>query len=88
MSEYRVISADSHIVEPPDLYENRIEPKFRDRAPRIERHRTRTGREYDAWYFEGPSQDHLGQREEAVPVHRGERMRIRNMNDIRRRPLP
>ncbi len=53
MSGYRVISADSHIVEPPDLYENRIEPKFRDRAPRIERHRTRTGREYDAWYFEG-----------------------------------
>jgi hypothetical protein len=26
MSGYRVISADSHIVEPPDPYENRIEP--------------------------------------------------------------
>jgi predicted TIM-barrel fold metal-dependent hydrolase len=53
MSAYNVISADSHIVEPPDLYESRIEPKFRSRAPRMERHRTRTGQEYDAWYLEG-----------------------------------
>ena len=53
MSGYNVISADSHIVEPPDLYESRIEPKFRSRAPRMERHRTRTGQEYDAWYLEG-----------------------------------
>src|SRR3989441_7182910 len=52
MTAYPLISADSHIVEPPDLYSSRIEPKFRDRAPRMERHRTRTGREYDAWYFE------------------------------------
>ena len=53
MSSYNVISADSHIVEPPDLYETRIEPKFRSRAPRIERHRTRIGQEYDAWYLDG-----------------------------------
>ena len=53
MAAYPLISADSHIVEPPDLYSNRIEPKFRDRAPRMERHRTRTGREYDAWYVDG-----------------------------------
>jgi predicted TIM-barrel fold metal-dependent hydrolase len=53
MRAYKLISADSHIVEPPDLYETRIEPKFRDRAPRMERHRTRMGREYDAWYFNG-----------------------------------
>jgi predicted TIM-barrel fold metal-dependent hydrolase len=31
----RVISADSHIVEPPDLFTEYIEPKFRDRAPRV-----------------------------------------------------
>src|SRR5262245_28346306 len=37
----------------PDLYENLIEPKFRSRAPRMERHRTRTEQEYDAWYLEG-----------------------------------
>ena len=53
MSSYNVISADSHIVEPPDLYESRIDPKFRSRAPRMERHRTRTGQEYDAWYLDG-----------------------------------
>ncbi len=50
---YKVISADSHIVEPPDLYSSRIEPKFRDRAPKMERHRTRRGQEYDAWYYDG-----------------------------------
>jgi predicted TIM-barrel fold metal-dependent hydrolase len=31
----RVISADSHIVEPPDLFTRTIERKFRDRAPRV-----------------------------------------------------
>jgi predicted TIM-barrel fold metal-dependent hydrolase len=35
------------------MYVSRIEPKFRDRAPRMERHRTRTGRPYDAWYIDG-----------------------------------
>lgn len=29
-------SADGHVVEPPDLWTSRIEPRFRDRAPRIE----------------------------------------------------
>ena len=34
MTAYKLISADSHIVEPPDLYDTRIEPKFRSRADR------------------------------------------------------
>ena len=29
------ISADSHITEPPHCYVDRIDPKFRDRAPRV-----------------------------------------------------
>ena len=33
----RLLSADNHIVEPPDLWTSRIEPKYRDQAPRIER---------------------------------------------------
>ena len=37
MAGYRVISADSHIVEPTDLWTSRIEPEFRDTAPRIVR---------------------------------------------------
>jgi uncharacterized protein len=33
-----VISADSHVTEPPDTYAPRIDPRFRDRAPRVVRH--------------------------------------------------
>ena len=29
------ISADSHIVEPPNTYIDFIDPKFRDRAPTV-----------------------------------------------------
>ena len=37
MSDYRVISADSHVFEPPDLWTSRIEAKLRDRAPYMTR---------------------------------------------------
>jgi predicted TIM-barrel fold metal-dependent hydrolase len=36
-----IISADSHITEPPNTYVDRIEPRFRDRAPRIVRDKER-----------------------------------------------
>jgi hypothetical protein len=32
-----VLSFDSHLFEPPDLWQTRIDRAFRDRAPRIER---------------------------------------------------
>src|SRR5207245_1673321 len=32
------ISADSHITEPPNCYVDYIDPKFRERAPRVHRH--------------------------------------------------
>lgn len=32
-----IISADSHFVEPPDMWRERIDPAFRDRAPRLVR---------------------------------------------------
>jgi predicted TIM-barrel fold metal-dependent hydrolase len=35
MATYRIISSDSHIIEPPDLWAGRIELRFRDRAPRV-----------------------------------------------------
>jgi len=38
MTAYKLISADSHIVEPPDLYSSCTEPKFHDRTPRMERY--------------------------------------------------
>ncbi len=33
--EYGYVSADSHVTEPPDCYEQFIDPAFRDRAPHI-----------------------------------------------------
>ena len=60
MAAYKLISADSHIVEPPDLYSSRIDPKFRDRAPRMERRRTPAGKEYDAWIINGMQVGTLG----------------------------
>ena len=35
MANYRVISSDSHIFEPADLWTDRIEAKFKDRAPHM-----------------------------------------------------
>jgi predicted TIM-barrel fold metal-dependent hydrolase len=32
---YRIISADSHMTEPPDLWVERLDKKYRDRAPRV-----------------------------------------------------
>ena len=55
MMTHKLISADSHIVEPPDLYTKRIEPRFRDRAPRLERLETPAGRKFDAWVIDGQS---------------------------------
>jgi hypothetical protein len=60
MATYKLISADSHIIEPPDLYTSRIEARFRDRAPRMERVETPTGRKYDAWFIEGQQAGTLG----------------------------
>ena len=33
MADTRVISADSHFVEPPGMWAERLDKKFRDRAP-------------------------------------------------------
>ncbi len=60
MAGYKLISADSHIVEPPDMYAARIAPKFRDRAPKMERRKTEAGREYDAWMINGMQVGTLG----------------------------
>ena len=37
MGTYRIISADSHVQELPELWTTRIDSRFRDRAPRIVR---------------------------------------------------
>ena len=48
MTGYRLISSDSHVYEPPDLWEQRIDPAFRERAPRLV-HEADT----DQWYADG-----------------------------------
>ncbi len=35
----RIISVDDHVVEPPDLWQNRLPKEFLDRGPRVERDR-------------------------------------------------
>src|SRR5579859_6427151 len=48
MATCRLISADSHINEPPDLWTRRLARRFQRRAPRIERFD-----QGDAWVMEG-----------------------------------
>ncbi|MDA8047834.1 MAG: amidohydrolase family protein [Actinomycetota bacterium] len=48
MRNYRLISADSHVNEPGDLWTSRVPARLRDRAPRMERFE-----EGDAWVIEG-----------------------------------
>ncbi len=37
MSKYTCISADSHVIEPPDLWLQYIEPRYKERAPHLVR---------------------------------------------------
>lgn len=48
MSSYRIISSDSHVIEPPDLWTSRIDSKFRERAPKLLREEG-----FDWWYCDG-----------------------------------
>ena len=35
MTQAKVISADSHVMEPADFWETRLDQKYRDNAPRV-----------------------------------------------------
>ena len=48
MTDYRVISSDSHVVEPPELWTARAEPELRHRVPQLVR--THGG---DWWFCDG-----------------------------------
>jgi predicted TIM-barrel fold metal-dependent hydrolase len=51
-----MLSSDSHIIEPPDLWTERIDAEFRDRAPRVDRVDGN-----DFWFIDGkPSMSFLG----------------------------
>src|ERR1700679_3157941 len=42
----KLISADSHVIEPPDIWTSRLPAKFQDRAPKQIR-----GEQGDQWQF-------------------------------------
>ena len=48
MSEYRLVSGDSHVNEPPSLWQERVPAHLKDRAPRVE-----SLPEGDAWILDG-----------------------------------
>jgi predicted TIM-barrel fold metal-dependent hydrolase len=60
MSTYTLISSDSHIIEPADLWETRIDRKFRDRAPRLVHEGA-----FDQWYADGMKFGNIGTNQQA-----------------------
>ena len=59
MAEYRIFSADSHFVEPPTMWVERMDAKFRDRAPRTVRSCPTTGlpRSLERHWLHSPSRN-------------------------------
>ncbi len=45
MLKYRVVSSDNHVFEPPDLWIERMQPKFKERGPQVVRE------EDGDWYY-------------------------------------
>ncbi len=54
--KYTVISADDHIVEPPDVFEGRLPKKFAERAPRIVEKEDGT----ETWVYDGTELPNVG----------------------------
>ena len=53
---YTVISVDDHLVEPPDMFEGRLESRFADRAPRV----VENSRGHQLWEFDGRRYSQVG----------------------------
>ena len=56
MTKLKVISSDSHVFEPTDLWTTRIEAKFRDRAPHVVK-----GEDHDRWHLDPGKTTSFGQ---------------------------
>jgi len=50
------VSVDDHVVEPPDMFDDRLPSRFRDRAPKV----VRTDVGDDVWTFEGEVIPNIG----------------------------
>ncbi len=51
MADYRVISSDNHVFEPSDLWADRIEAQYRDRAPHVVHLEGMEGVANGDWWF-------------------------------------
>ena len=51
-----LVSVDDHVVEPPDLFDRWVPPRYRDRAPKSVRKPDGT----DVWMFEGIEKPNIG----------------------------
>lgn len=60
MTAYTLISSDSHIIEPADLWEQRIDRRFKDRAPHLVHEGT-----FDQWYADGVQFGNIGTNQQA-----------------------
>jgi predicted TIM-barrel fold metal-dependent hydrolase len=60
MTTYTLISSDSHIIEPADLWEQRIDRRFKDRAPRLVHEGV-----LDQWYADGVKFGNIGTNQQA-----------------------
>ena len=62
--EYRIISADSHTVEPPDLWEKWLERKYLDTAPKL----VDDGDGGHAWIYMGAKTPYTLSLHDALPI--------------------
>ena len=53
---YTVISVDDHVVEPPHLFEEYMQPKLRELGPQL----IETERGHQIWAFEGATYSQVG----------------------------
>jgi predicted TIM-barrel fold metal-dependent hydrolase len=51
-----LVSVDDHVVEPPDMFDNHVSAKWRDRAPRVVHKDDGT----DVWVYEGNEMPNIG----------------------------
>ena len=54
--KYEIISADTHILEPPDIWKNHLPAKYQDDAPKL----VKDHEGGDAWKFGGGDPDPIG----------------------------
>ncbi|MCH2170786.1 amidohydrolase [Myxococcota bacterium] len=56
MEDMVLVSVDDHVVEPPDMFDQHVSPKYKDRAPHV----IRNEHGHDVWMWEGRQIPNLG----------------------------